>query len=87
MIAERHPQTQEITPHSDEVILKHVGDILIPRRGSWPMSTVANRVVDSSPWERKVESNNCKTLHAAVGGRKEMFLAVNWFATVTLSWF
>ena len=25
LIAERHPQTQEIVPHSDEVILKWLG--------------------------------------------------------------
>ena len=32
MIAERIPQTQEIAPHSDEVILKHVGDTRIPKK-------------------------------------------------------
>ena len=32
LIAERIPQTQEIAPHSDEVILKHVGDTRIPKK-------------------------------------------------------
>ena len=34
LIAERIPQTQEIAPHSDEVILKHVGNTRIPKKSS-----------------------------------------------------
>ena len=37
--------------------------------------------------KEKWKATTAKTLYVAVGGGKEMFLAVNWFATVTRIWF
>ena len=49
LIAERIPQTQEIAPHSDEVILKHVVNTRIPKKSSNAnlnlSQHIANRVV------------------------------------------
>ena len=45
-------------------------------------------LVHPSPWERKVEGSNCKKpFILPFGDGNEMFLSVNWFATVTLRWF
>ena len=56
-----------------------------PEEGDGPKNL---GLVHPSPWERKVEGNNCKKpFILPFGDGNEMFLSVNWFATVTRIWF